>query len=456
MDSPRALYVPFVNVPFIPLVSQLTSEDKVTTYDNAATSNPRMNQGIRNDHPTLKRITILDEPDDSAMKKHKQSAENLNGSLPETSVLAIKSRAQSSMCRFSTEIVQKDNDEETKISPFDAPSSKLKKYAFVGTLRFPENEVSESLPDYWELCVNSDFGKGLPGSKHSSKLSFLIQEMITFTRNPEFTQNPEEEYLVKAQSLVKEIFLRNSAFIIAFTPPESESGCSNGHCSRATTREVNKLRMEEQSKLLEWLIRMLNNDIQSRAACLPTSAESNDRPHSTSSLHKILSSYFHDDLEDAGNISGWGEISIRVKGRKNVMASAKMAITKKVAINALENYYKSTDPIQWENLIQNGFSFVNFFAMLRKYEQSGKLYLIYRQYFSIGENFGLFPWGEPTAPWKNQPDDKHIKRFLKLIAKFDWSLLMKRYFKKVGDSVQDKPVSLNLAEGQADSELIGR
>jgi hypothetical protein len=205
----------------------------------------------------------------------------------------------------------------------------------------------------------------------------------------------------------------------------------------APTEKVNELRIREQKKLLVWLIRLFKNEIQSQF--LPRS-ESNNRPHFTSSLHQLLSAYFHADLENAEGLSVRRKHKLlQAKRKKGMVATATMAITKKVAICVLGSYYKSTDPNRWKRFFQQDLYFVNFFALLKQYEHHDNLTHIYMRYLTTWGTFGIFPWGEPPAFFKNPPDIRGIARFLKLISKFNWPSVMKNILKRLKIVCKIKP-----------------
>jgi hypothetical protein len=180
--------------------------------------------------------------------------------------------------------------------------------------------------------------------------------------------------------------------------------------------------MNEQAKLFEWLIQNFNDVIQSQDSHSAESEASNE-------LQENIFAYLKCDMESIAKISDcWIKKTTKPSNPTlQVMVNEEMAITTKVAMNALVAYYKSTNLAKWNSFFYKDSYYVNLFAFLKQHEQSQKLNRFYENYLIEWATFEVFPWEELTA-YLEDPKDQRIKKFCSKIWMFDWSSTEK-YFR---------------------------
>jgi hypothetical protein len=196
------------------------------------------------------------------------------------------------------------------------------------------------------------------------------------------------------------------------------------HCINAVSigrEEIRRLRINKQNQLFDWLKKLFKGRIHSQPSFHANSQDSNERLYSISSLQNNISAYFKIDMESPEKMSDrWIKEVPTGNGGEPVRVNESTLIRTKVAITVLVNYYKSTEQAAWKIYFQQDSYVLNFFAYLKKREQSKNLNRLYKIDMIKWEAFRLFTWGRPKAPVK-YVDAKDIKRFQDTVWKFDWS-----------------------------------
>jgi hypothetical protein len=204
-----------------------------------------------------------------------------------------------------------------------------------------------------------------------SRLQLLIREGI------ESAKGSTEEAFTKAGQFVSEIFLYNSALLMAFTPPGGDSACDLVKYTGAASTEIKSIiqmrKGDQQNKLHAWLMQLLNNEIQPENS-LAKSKGSNETPDSLSSLRSMISSYFQDGEDTEENLSeSWTEKARRREVKNPRSVGGTVALKTKVVIYVLGKYYKSTDLFQWHHFFHQDSHFVDVFGLLKNRQQKGNL-----------------------------------------------------------------------------------
>jgi hypothetical protein len=283
-----------------------------------------------------------------------------------------------------------------------------------GALRLSKS--SRCVPCCFPWLLTSELAKSLSDVKGLSRLPLSIREGI------ESAKGSTEKAIIKARQLASEIFFCNSALLMAFTPPGEYSAwdiLKYTSAANTETKAIIGMTIEEKNKLHSWLMKLLNNKIHSE----PSSAKItslNKTPYSISSLRGMISSYFLDDENTEEKLSeSWTEKPHRQKAKhiyEKVDGTA--AVTKKVAIYVLGNYYKSNDPIQWKKFFHQDFYFVNVFGLMKHCDHNVNLLRDLKN--SSWANLGFFPWGKAEGSSKVPPKDEDLKSFLAVTSRFDW------------------------------------
>ncbi|KNZ50306.1 hypothetical protein VP01_449g2 [Puccinia sorghi] len=430
--------LPYGAAPFID--SRDSFQELTSNCDNVATSSPNSDKELKNYSSELKR-KIFEESDYSPSKKLKQPVDELDlnhkNSNPLTFKPNIGSQAQDLIQKMRSSVKPTVDKRKKQMRPLVAYPWIIYQYAFLSSLRFPcACSGWKNHGFYGQVLTMSDLWQSLHGE--GPRLPLLI-ESFTRLRHDAKTRTT---IISRASSLLEEIFLRDSQFLVALTSPKS----SNRPYKRQfqfPSIDLNMLRLEEQKNLLQWLVKLFNTNIECQDPSIShKSRVLNEETYSISSLNEMISDYLQEDLEKQEGIYGHWIEQIKRQGKLfERKASYTSAMRTKVAINTLGNYYKSTNPTKWGILFRCDWHFANVFALIKKYEHNREFTRLYKRYFKQLESLKLFPWKLSETPLNDKTQD--IDFFSRSLENFNWNHIQK-YFKYIDHNKKDEEMRLNV------------
>ncbi|KAA1133931.1 hypothetical protein PGTUg99_032453 [Puccinia graminis f. sp. tritici] len=296
--------------------------------------------------------------------------------------------------------------------PFDVSNDITDKpFGWINTLNFPSNQKMGALGrDDWGL-TSSSVWKIAKMELNDPALPSLLKKA-----DNDDNQNP----LTNLLALIKEIDIRNKQFLLAFSP--SASG-DEKYFMADLIKDRNYENMKDvHQRLLAWLRLQLDTTSQANSRA---GLQSPNHEDSLTTFQKTLLDCLKSDLESKELKCGRWQVQLRPTKNQSTTVSLGQASLTKVAINAIGNFYKSSNLNKWKELFKFDHHFVNFYLILKSRQHHGSS----KKRATESANWAQLQ----ILPWENENGQQWVldpaihQKFSNSLKKFKLSLIEHKF-----------------------------
>ncbi|EFP86963.2 hypothetical protein PGT21_031303 [Puccinia graminis f. sp. tritici] len=298
--------------------------------------------------------------------------------------------------------------------PFDVSNDITDKpFGWINTLNFPSDQRMGALGrDDWGL-TSSSVWKIVTMELNDPALPSLLKKAAN-----DDNQNPLKNLL----ALIKEIDIRNKQFLLAFS--SSASGDEKYFMADLRNDRNYGNMKDTHQRLLAWLRLQLDTTSQAdaRAGLEGPNHEASD---SITPFQKTLLDCLKSDLKSKELKRGRWQVQLRPSKNQSTQVNLGQASLTKVAINALGNFYKSSNLNKWKELFKFDHHFVNFYLILKARQHHGSS----KKRATKSANWTQLE----TLPWENANGQQWVldpaihQRFSNSLKKFKLSLIENKF-----------------------------